>query len=161
MFVTLLSGSLQQRKYIMFRNHFSIGNMRHQNFAKLTIATASIMMTLGILTIPAFADKCDKNEDRNCNSTEKDQKLRATNDCNIKNHNHDKSHDNTNLNTEDGLSCISDLANENDVSSGLLESDNASIAELKTSSVGNESQTSNVGNETQSSVETQTFALPM
>ncbi|MDQ5870196.1 MAG: hypothetical protein M3530_10795, partial [Thermoproteota archaeon] len=60
-----------------------------------------------------------------------------------------------------GLSCISDLANENDVSSGLLESDNASIAELKTSSVGNESQTSNVGNETQSSGETQTFALPM
>ncbi len=161
MFVTLLSGSLQQRKYIMFRKHFSIGNMRHQNFVMLTIATASIMMTLGILTIPAFADKCDKNEDRNCNSTEKDQKLRATNDCNIKNHNHDKSHDNTNLNTEDGLSCISDLANENDVSSGLLESDNASIAELKTSSVGNESQTSNVGNETQSSGETQTFALPM
>ncbi|MGA7009967.1 MAG: hypothetical protein WB664_04305 [Nitrososphaeraceae archaeon] len=126
-----------------------------------TIVAASIIMTLGILTIPAFADKCDKNEDRNCNNSEKDQKLSATNDCNIKNHNHDKSHDNTNLNTDDGLSCISDLANKNDVSSGLLESDSASTAELKTSSVGNESQTTISGNETQSSGETQTFALPM
>jgi hypothetical protein len=126
-----------------------------------TIVAASIMMTLGILTIPAFADKCDKNEDRNCNNSEKDQKLSATNDCNIKNHNHDKSHDNTNLNTDDGLSCISDLANENDVSSGLLESESTSSAELKTSSVGNESQTTNFENETQSSGETQTFALPM
>ena len=126
-----------------------------------TIVAASIIMTLGILTIPAFADKCDKNEDRNCNNSQKDQKLSATNDCNIKNHNHDKSHDNTNLNTDDGLSCISDLANKNDVSSGLLESDSASTAELKTSSVGNESQTTISGNETQSSGETQTFALPM
>ena len=135
--------------------------MRYKNFAMLTIVAASIMMTLGILTIPAFADKCDKNEDRNCNNSEKDQKLSATNDCNIKNHNHDKSHDNTNLNTDDGLSCISDLGNENDVSSGLLESDNTSTAELKTSSVGNESQTTSFENETQSSGETQTFALPM
>lgn len=135
--------------------------MRYKNFAMFTIVTASIVMTLGILTIPAFADKCDKNEDRNCNNSEKDQKLSATNDCNIKNHNHDKSHDNTNLNTDDGLSCISDLANENDVSSGLLESDNVPTAELKTSSVGNESQTTISGNETQSSGETQTFALPM
>ena len=135
--------------------------MRHKNFAMFTIVAASIIMTLGILTIPAFADKCDKNEDRNCNNSEKDQKLSATNDCNIKNHNHDKSHDNTNLNTDDGLSCISDLANKNDVSSDLLESDSASTAELKTSSVGNESQTTISGNETQSSGETQTFALPM
>jgi hypothetical protein len=135
--------------------------MRHKNFAMFTIVAASIMMTLGILTIPAFADKCDKNEDRNCNNSEKDQKLSATNDCNIKNHDHDKSHDNTNLNTDDGLSCISDLANKNDVSSGLLESDSASTAELKTSSVGNESQTTISGNETQSAGETQTFALPM
>ena len=135
--------------------------MRHKNFAMFTIVTASIIMTLGILTIPAFADKCDKNEDRNCNNSEKDQKLSATNDCNIKNHNHDKSHDNTNLNTDDGLSCISDLANKNDVSSGLLESDSASTAELKTSSVGNESQTTISANETQSAGETQTFALPM
>jgi hypothetical protein len=135
--------------------------MRHKNFAMFTIVAASIIITLGILTIPAFADKCDKNEDRNCNNSEKDQKLSATNDCNIKNHNHDKSHDNTNLNTDDGLSCISDLANKNDVSSGLLESDDASTAELKTSSVANESQTTISGNETQSSGETQTFALPM
>ena len=135
--------------------------MRHKNFAMFTIVAASIIMTLGILTIPAFADKCDKNEDRNCNNSDKDQKLSATNDCNIKNHNHDKSHDNTNLNTDDGLSCISDLANKNDVSSGLLESDSASTEELKTSSVGNESQTTISGNETQSSGETQTFALPM
>jgi len=135
--------------------------MRHNNFAMFTIVAASIIMTLGILTIPAFADKCDKNEDRNCNNSDKDQKLSATNDCNIKNHNHDKSHDNTNLNTDDGLSCISDLANKNDVSSGLLESASASTAELKTSSVGNESQTTISGNETQSSGETQTFALPM
>ena len=135
--------------------------MRHKNFAMFTIVAASIIMTLGILTIPAFADKCDKNEDRNCNNSERDQKLSATNDCNIKNHNHDKSQDNTNLNTDDGLSCISDLANKNDVSSGLLESDDASTAELKTSSVANESQTTISGNETQSSGETQTFALPM
>ena len=135
--------------------------MRHRNFAMFTIVAASIIMNLGILTIPAFADKCDKNEERNCNNSEKDQKLSATNDCNIKNQNHDKSHDNTNLNTDDGLSCISDVANKNDVSSGLLESDNASPAELKTSSVGNESQTTISGNETQSSGGTQTFALPM
>ena len=51
-------------------------------------------------------DKCDKNEDRNCNNSEKDQKLSATNDCNIKNHNHDESYDNANLNTEDGLTVL-------------------------------------------------------
>ena len=135
--------------------------MRHKNFAMFTIVAASIIMTLGILTIPAFADKCDKNEDRNCNNSEKDQKLSATNDCNIKNRNHDKSHGNSNLNTDDGLSCISSLSNENDVSSGLLESDDASTEELTTSSVANESQTTISGNETQSSGETQTFALPM
>jgi hypothetical protein len=135
--------------------------MRHKNFAMFTIVAASIIMTLGILTIPAFADKCDKNEDRNCNNSEKDQKLSATNDCNIKNRNHDKSHGNSNLNTDDGLSCISSLSNENDVSSGLLESGDASTAELKTSSSANESQTTISGNETQSSGETQTFALPM
>ena len=135
--------------------------MRHKNFAMFTIVAASIIMTLGILTIPAFADKCDKNEDRNCNNSERDQKLSATNDCNIKNHNHDKSHDNTNLNTDDGLSCISSLSNENDVSSGLLESDDASAEELTTSSVGNESQTTNIGNETQATGPTPTFALPM
>ena len=135
--------------------------MRHKNFAMFTIIAASIMMTIGIATIPAFADKCDKNEDRNCNNSEKDQKLSATNDCNIKNRNHDKSHDNSNLNTDDGLSCISSLSNENDVSSGLLESDDASTEELTTSSVGNESQTTSIGNETQATGPTPTFALPM
>ena len=135
--------------------------MRHKNFAMFTIVAASIIMTLGILTIPAFADKCDKNEDRNCNNSEKDQKLSATNDCNIKNRNHNKSHGNSNLNTDDGLSCISSLSNENDVSSGLLESDDASAEELTTSSVGNESQTTNIGNETQATGPTPTFALPM
>ena len=135
--------------------------MRHKNFAMFTIIAASIMMTIGIVTIPAFADKCDKNEDRNCNNSEKDQKLSATNDCNIKNRNHDKSHGNSNLNTDDGLSCISSLSNENDVSSGLLESDDASTEELTTSSVGNESQTTNIGNETQATGPTPTFALPM
>lgn len=125
-----------------------------------TIIAASIMMTIGIATIPAFADKCDKNEDRNCNNSEKDQKLSATNDCNIKNRNHDKSHDNSNLNTDDGLSCISSLSNENDVSSGLLESDDTT-EELTTSSVGNESQTTSIGNETQATGPTPTFALPM
>ena len=133
--------------------------MRHKNFAMFTIVAASIIMTLGILTIPAFADKCDKNEDRNCNNSEKDQKLSATNDCNIKNRNHDKSHGNSNLNTDDGLSCINSLSN--DVSSGLLESDDASTEELTTSSVGNESQTTNMGNETQATGPTPTFALPM
>ena len=135
--------------------------MRHKNFAMFTIIAASIMMTIGIMTIPAFADKCEKNEDQNCNNSEKDQKLSATNDCNIKNRNHDKSHGNSNLNTDDGLSCISNLSNENDVSSGLLESDDSSTEELKTSNVGNESQTTSFGNDTQSTGPTPTFALPM
>ncbi len=126
-----------------------------------TLVAATIMMTLGILTIPAFADKCSKNDDKNCNSTQRDQKVSAKNDCNIQNHNHDKSHDNTNLNTQDGLSCVTEAANKHDVSSGLLESDNSATAELSTSSMGNGSQTSSVGNETQASGQTQTFALPM
>jgi hypothetical protein len=53
-----------------------------------------------------------------------------------------KSHDNTNTNSEDVLTCSTDAANENGVVSGLRGVDNNSSKELSVSSVGNNESTS-------------------
>lgn len=134
--------------------------MKSKNIALLIILSSITIMTLGIIPVSVHADKCHKNDNGNCNSVEKDQKVDAKNDCNIKNHNHDKSHDNTNTNSEDGLSCSTEAANENGIVSGLLESDNNSSEELSVSSIGNESQSSNQ-TQVESQAPTETFALPM
>jgi len=117
-------------------------------------------MTLSIVPVSVHADKCHKNDNGNCNSVKKDQKVDAKNDCNIKNHNHDKSHDNTNTNSADGLTCSTDAANENGVVSGLRGTDNNSSEELSVSSVGNETQSSN-DTQAESQAQTENFALPM
>jgi len=134
--------------------------MKSKNIALLIILASTTIMTLGIVPASVHADKCHKNDNGNCNSVEKDQKVDAKNDCNIKNHNHDKSHDNTNTNSEDGLTCSTEAANENGVVSGLLESDNNSSEQLSVSSIGNESQSSNQ-TQVESQAQTETFALPM
>ena len=116
--------------------------MKSKNIALWIILASTTIMTLSIVPVSVHADKCHKNDNGNCNSVEKDQKVDAKNDCNIKNHNHDKSHDNTNTNSEDGLTCSTDAANENGIVSGLRGSDNNSSEEVSVSSIGNNESTS-------------------
>lgn len=134
--------------------------MKSKNIALWIILASTTIMTLGIVPVSVQADNCHKNDNGNCNSLEKDQKVDAKNDCNIKNNNHDKSHDNTNTNSEDGLTCSTDAANENGVVSGLGLSDDNSSEELSVSSIGNETQSSN-DTQAESQAQTETFALPM
>lgn len=131
-----------------------------KNIALWIILASTTIMTLSIVPVSVQADKCHKNDNGNCNSVEKDQKVDAKNDCNIKNHNHDKSHDNTNTNSEDGLTCSTDATNENGVGSGLRGSDSNSSEELSVSSVGNDTQSSN-DTQPESQAQTENFALPM
>ena len=134
--------------------------LKSKNIALWIILVSTTIMTLSIVPVSVHADKCHKNDNGNCNSVEKDQKVDAKNDCNIKNHNHDKSHDNTNTNSDDGLTCSTDAANENGVVSGLGESDGNSSQELSASNVGNETQSSN-DTQPESQAQTENFALPM
>jgi hypothetical protein len=89
----------------------------------LSIATVT-MGTAGFsLVSPVFAGgdhhdhghdskKCKDNGDNNCNDTHKTQKIKAKNDCEIKNYNKDHSKDNTN---ENDLTCANDAQNLKDV----------------------------------------------
>ena len=80
------------------------------------------MGTAGLsLVSPVFAGgdhhdhgekKCKDNGDNNCNDTHKTQKIKAKNDCEIKNYNKDHSKDNTNVND---LTCANDAQNLKDV----------------------------------------------
>jgi hypothetical protein len=56
--------------------------------------------------------KCKDNGDNNCNDTNKTQKIKAKNECEIENENKDRSDDNVNANT---LDCINDAQNLKDV----------------------------------------------
>jgi hypothetical protein len=119
-------------------------------------------MALDISTGGVLADKCDKNDNGNCNNVEKDQKVTAKNDCNIKNDNNDKGHDNTNINSEDGLTCSTDTSNQNGVGLDSVESDSNSLEQVETSSVGNKSNSlPDTQVQIQPQVGTHTFSLPV
>ena len=80
------------------------------------------MGTAGLsLVSPVFAGgdhhddggkKCKDNGDNNCNDTHKTQKIKAKNECEIKNKNKDHSKDNVNLND---LYCSNEAENLKDV----------------------------------------------
>src|SRR6476619_7523457 len=85
-------------------------------FVILSLSIATVAMgTAGLsLVSPVFAGgdhhdhgdkKCKDNGDNNCNDTHKIQKIKAKNDCEIKNENKDHSHDNVNGNE---LHCINE-----------------------------------------------------
>ena len=87
----------------------------------LSIVTVT-MGTAGLsLVSPVFAGgdyhddggkKCKDNGDNNCNDTHKTQKIKAKNECEIKNENKDHSKDNVNVN---GLECSNEAENLKDV----------------------------------------------
>jgi hypothetical protein len=107
----------------------------------LSIATVT-MGTAGFsLVPPVFAGgdhhdhghdskKCKDNGDNNCNDTHKTQKIKAKNDCEIKNYNKDHSKDNTN---ENDLTCANDAQNLKDVeqifglTDGALQAQSAQV----------------------------------
>ena len=86
----------------------------------LSISIAAVISgtaSMGLIG-PVFAghdhgdQKCKNNDDNNCNSTHKTQKIKAKNECEIENNNKDKSKDNTNVND---LACVNVAANLKDV----------------------------------------------
>ena len=110
-------------------------------FVILSLSIATVAMgTAGFsLVSPVFAGgdhhdhggkKCKDNGDNNCNDTHKTQKIKAKNDCEIKNYNKDHSKDNTN---ENDLTCANDAQNLKDVeqifglTDGALQAQSAQV----------------------------------
>ena len=78
------------------------------------IVAAGLLTTIGVSSIPSvFADKCDNNEDNNCNKADVNQKIWTDNKCKLENLSKDHSHENFDDNL---LSCINTLTNLEDFS---------------------------------------------
>jgi len=101
--------------------------MKNSNVAMLALLSMGVMMSMGIVAVPAFAggshdhhghdDKvCKKNGDNNCNSDEVKQDVYAKNDCLIENENEDHSKKNDNTNE---LTCDNHIENINDSFFGI------------------------------------------
>jgi hypothetical protein len=101
--------------------------MKNSNVAMLALLSMGVMMSMGIVAVPAFAggshdhhghdDKvCKKNDDNNCNSDEVKQDVYAKNDCQIENENEDHSKKNDNTNE---LTCDNHIENINDSFFGI------------------------------------------
>lgn len=91
----------------------SFSNMNRLNLGLILILSAGILTSVGGYAVPVFAGgghghdhhdtTCKHNDDNNCNSSDINQDVYATNDCEIENENQDHSHDNENDNT---LPCV-------------------------------------------------------
>jgi len=76
------------------------------------ILAAGALTTIGVFSIPAvFADKCDNNEDNNCNETDVNQRTWTNNECELENLNKDHSNENFDDNL---LACINTVRNLED-----------------------------------------------
>jgi len=73
------------------------------------ILTSGLVTSIGFFSIPSiFADKCDNNEDNNCNETDVIQETLTGNKCQIDNLDTDHSSKNFYNNT---LACKNDVRN--------------------------------------------------
>ncbi len=76
------------------------------------ILAVGALTTIGVFSIPSvFADKCDKNEDNNCNEADVNQKISTDNKCKLDNlsKNHSSKNFDDNL-----LSCVNTVTNLED-----------------------------------------------
>jgi hypothetical protein len=76
------------------------------------ILAAAALTTIGVFSVPAvFADKCDNNEDNNCNQADVNQKISTDNKCKLDN----LSNDHSNKNFDDNLlECVNTVTNLKD-----------------------------------------------
>jgi hypothetical protein len=82
------------------------------DMAIFVILAAGALTTIGVLSVPAvFADKCDNNEDNNCNETDVNQKTWTNNKCELENLDSDHSNENFFKNT---LPCVNEVRNLED-----------------------------------------------
>lgn len=80
-----------------------------RDLAIFIILAAGALTTVGVFSIPSvFADKCDKNEDNNCNQTEINQETWTDNRCKLENLDNHRSNENVNNNT---LACANAVRN--------------------------------------------------
>lgn len=76
------------------------------------LATGALT-TIGVFSLPSiFADKCDKNEDNNCNETQINQETGTDNRCKLENLDNDHSNENVHNST---LACVNAVRNLEDL----------------------------------------------
>ncbi len=77
------------------------------------ILAVGALTTIGVFSVPSvFADKCDKNEDNNCNETEINQETWTDNRCKLENLDNDGSNENVHSST---LACANVARNLEDL----------------------------------------------
>ena len=80
--------------------------------AFFVIVAAGLLTTIGVISIPSvFADKCDNNEDNNCNEADVNQKTWTNNKCELENL--DSDHSNKNFD-DNLLECVNTVTNLRD-----------------------------------------------
>ena len=80
--------------------------------AIFVIVAAGLFTTIGIFSVPSvFADKCNKNEDNNCNKTDVNQKIGTDNKCKLENLSNDHSNENFDKNKIECKNIATNLKN--------------------------------------------------
>ena len=84
-----------------------------RDLAIFIILGVGALTTIGVFSVPSiFADKCDKNEDNNCNETEINQETSTDNRCKLENLDNDRSNENVHNRT---LACVNAVRNLEDL----------------------------------------------
>ena len=84
-----------------------------RDLAIFIILGVGALTTVGVFSVPSiFADKCDKNEDNNCNETEINQETWTDNRCKLENLDNDRSNENVQNST---LACVNVVGNLEDL----------------------------------------------
>ena len=86
---------------------------RVSDIAMYVIVATGLLTTIVVFSLPSiFADKCDKNEDNNCNETEINQETWTDNRCKLENLDNDRSNENVQNST---LACVNAVRNLEDL----------------------------------------------
>ena len=84
-----------------------------RDLAIFIILGVGALTTVGVFSVPSiFADKCDKNEDNNCNETGIRQETWTDNRCKLENLDNDRSNENVQNST---LACVNVVGNLEDL----------------------------------------------
>ena len=84
-----------------------------RDLAIFVIMVAGALTTIGVFSVPSvFADKCDKNENNNCNETGINQETWTDNRCKLENLDNDRSNENVQNST---LACVNIVRNLEDL----------------------------------------------
>ena len=84
-----------------------------RDLAIFVIMVVGTLTTIGVFSVPSiFADKCDKNENNNCNETGINQETWTDNRCKLENLDNDRSNENVQNST---LACVNVVGNLEDL----------------------------------------------